>query len=91
MDIGMQVTLSETFNIVGADFISQGVPIIGSSEIPRLTLGAQANPVDSYDIFEKLLEVNRNPQTNVTNNQVALLDYVGRTKKIWLEYFREYK
>ena len=34
MDIGMQVSFSETFNIVGADIISQGVPLVGSAEIP---------------------------------------------------------
>jgi len=88
MDIGMQVTLSETFNIVGADLISQGVPLLGCSELPWIVKEAQANPVDSYDIFEKLKQIDRSPQTNVSNNQVALTDYVGRTKRIWLEYFR---
>lgn len=33
MDIGMQVSLSETFNIVAADYVSAGIPIIVSEEI----------------------------------------------------------
>jgi len=33
MDIGMQVSLSESFNIVAADFVSNGVPLVGSPDI----------------------------------------------------------
>jgi hypothetical protein len=33
MDLGMQVSLSESFNIVSADFVWQGVPIVASQEI----------------------------------------------------------
>jgi len=33
MDLGMQVSFSETFNIVTADLVSQGVPVVASSEI----------------------------------------------------------
>jgi len=89
MDIGMQVTMSETFNIVGADFISQGVPVIGCAEIPWLSLEYHANPVDSYDIFVLLSQVNYDPQANVTSNQATLAEYVNQTKQIWLEYFKE--
>jgi hypothetical protein len=33
MDLGMQVSFSETFNIVTADLVSQGIPVVASSEI----------------------------------------------------------
>ena len=33
MDLGLQVSLSETYNIVTADFVSQGVPVVTSEEI----------------------------------------------------------
>lgn len=33
MDLGMQVSFSETFNIVAADFVHSGVPIVVSREI----------------------------------------------------------
>lgn len=33
MDLGMQVSFSETFNIVSADMVSQNVPIVVSNEI----------------------------------------------------------
>ena len=34
MDIGIQISFNETFNIVGADIVSQGVPLVSSPEIP---------------------------------------------------------
>ena len=54
MDIGLQVSFSETFNIVGADLISQGVPLVGSSEIPWKVPAFSASPTESKDIVEKL-------------------------------------
>jgi hypothetical protein len=33
MDLGLQVSVTETFNIVCADFISQGVPVVASREV----------------------------------------------------------
>lgn len=36
MDLGMQLSYSETFNIVAADFVSNYIPFVGSSEIDWL-------------------------------------------------------
>lgn len=33
MDIGLQVSFSETYNIIAADFITAGIPIVTSSEV----------------------------------------------------------
>jgi len=33
MDMGLQVSLSESFNIVSADFVSQNIPIVTSKEV----------------------------------------------------------
>ena len=55
MDTGMQCNFSETFNIVGADLISQGVPLIGAAdEIPWAVHGFCADPNDSEDMANKL-------------------------------------
>ena len=51
----MQVSFSETFNIVTADMITQGIPIIGSSEIPWLHPFYQANSTSSEDMAKKLI------------------------------------
>lgn len=52
MDMGLQVSLSETFNIVSADFVSQNVPIVTSSEVPFVNTMYHAEPNDIYSIID---------------------------------------
>lgn len=51
MDLGLQVSYSETFNIVAADMVSAGVPIVVSSEIDWIPDIFAADPNSSEDIF----------------------------------------
>lgn len=88
MDIGMQVSISETFNIVGADIISQGVPLVGSSEIPWANPLFNAKSVESERIYESLLLAYYLPNLNVASNQLFLKLYVNKTKKIWTKFFK---
>jgi hypothetical protein len=88
MDIGMQCSFSETFNIVGADFISQGVPILGSSEIPWSADEFCGDPTSSEDIFNKLTLIHNNSQRNVLQHQDILTRYVAETQGIWAEHFK---
>jgi len=87
MDIGLQVSFSETFNIVGADLISQGVPLIGSKEIPWSSILYNADPTDSKDIADKLECAYYHPKINVWVNQRLLTKYTNNTRKIWTKYF----
>ena len=87
MDIGMQVSFSETFNIVAADLISQGVPVVGSKEIPWLASQYCADPTDSSDMINKLQTVYDFPQINVKLNQYQLTEYTSKVSQIWDTYF----
>jgi hypothetical protein len=53
MDMGLQVSFTETFDIVAADCISVGLPLAGGNEIPWLHAGCQASPTDSRDIARR--------------------------------------
>lgn len=57
MDIGMQVSLSESFNIVAADFVSQGIPIVVSHDVEWASEHCQADPNSTKDIVHKLKAV----------------------------------
>lgn len=85
MDLGMQVSFSETFNIVGADLISKGVPLVGSDEIPWLSSIYCAKPTMSEDISEKLLCSYKFPKLNVWLNQRNLNCYSNETIKTWVK------
>lgn len=88
MDIGMQVSFSETFNIVGCDLISQGVPIISSKEIPWSSFLFDANPTSTKDIYNTLLNAYLFPSLNVKLNQIGLSNYTNKTRKIWKKLYR---
>ena len=88
MDIGMQCNFSETFNIVGADLISQGIPLIGTAgEIPWAVHAFCAKPTESTDIIKKLHLAYKWPQMNVRTQQWSLTNYTNKTAKIWTKYF----
>ena len=88
MDIGLQVSFSETFNIVGADLISQGVPLIGTvEEIPWAVHAFCADPTNSRDIISKLKFAYKWPRLNVKANQMSLKHYTNKTVKLWVKYF----
>ena len=88
IDIGMQVSFSETFNIVAADMITSGVPVVMSSEVPWAIAGL-ANPVESKHIVTKLKLTWLFRQLNVTLNTLALKCYVNKTRRKWLKYFNQ--
>lgn len=89
MDIGMQVSFSETFNIVGADLVSQGVPFIGSAEIPWLPSCNSEDPGDSDKICAAMLRAYYNAEENVSSNQQSLTTYTTKTRDIWAAYFSQ--
>jgi len=88
MDIGMQVSFSETFNIVGADLISQGVPLVGTAgEIPWAVTPFCADPTNSADIADKLQKTYNSSWINVKTNQWSLTSYTNKTNRVWHKYF----
>ena len=89
MDIGIQVSFSETFNIVGADLISQGVPLVGTAgEIPWAVTSFCADPTNSADISLKIEKAYNYNWFNTTCQQWSLSSYTNKTKSIWTKYFK---
>lgn len=54
MDIGLQVSFSETFNIVAADLVANSVPVVGSTEIDFIADANKADLSDTNDIVKKM-------------------------------------
>lgn len=59
MDLGLQVSLSETFSYAACEHMMSGVPVIGSSSIPYATLLADYSDVN--DIATKIIAVLQDP------------------------------
>ena len=91
MDIGVQVSFSETFNIVGADIVTQGVPFVGSEEIPWIFKPFSAKPTESDEIYKKLLLAYKFPLINNIVHQYLLNRYTNKTRKTWINYLKDNK
>jgi hypothetical protein len=89
MDIGMQVSLSETFNLVTADLISQGVPMVTSSEIDWIDKNSFADTTDSRDIASTLYNIYNDSDANAEQNKKFLRRFSKRAKQIWIDYLTE--
>lgn len=82
MDLCMQVSFSESFNIVAADCISSGVPTVMSKEIPWAKSGT-AHPTDVDGMVKALKGAWSCRRLNVFINQNALSAYSRRSERVW--------
>lgn len=86
MDIGLQVSLSESFNIVSADFVSQDTPIVTSDEVSWMPAFFTAESTDSESIvraIDRTLFYDRHFIWTEWQWR-ALKKYVTQSKRVWL-------
>jgi hypothetical protein len=88
MDLCTQVSYSESFNITIADAVSQGVPVVGSSEIPWLPPILRADPSSATHIASRMrfaLVVGN------VNAERSLRDYADLAQETWLSMVRWFR
>lgn len=85
LDISMQVSLSETFNIVTADAVSAGTPVVVSDEIEWVSWFSKARTDSVDDIVSKMERVMGNPLL-VWWNRYKLDKYSAKATKEWLHF-----
>lgn len=78
MDLGMQVSYSETFNIIAADFVANNVPVVVSPEISWMNGWFKADPNSTDSIVSTMKRV-------VTASKIGL----HRVNKLYLDIFNE--
>lgn len=83
MDLGLQVSFSETFNIVAADLVSAGVPVVCSSEIPWCPEEYTALPNDTFDIAGRMRYAHRH---GAGPQREALREYAEEAERLWLKW-----
>lgn len=54
IDIGLQVSLTETFNVVCADYVTAGIPVVASKEVKWLSPLSKAQDDSAKDIVKKI-------------------------------------
>lgn len=88
MHMVMQVSLSETFNIVTADAVSVGVPVVVSPEINWIEDECYAHPNSGRDILNTMEYVWRHKRRLVLRNYFKLKNYSRKAKSAWLSFIR---
>lgn len=89
MDACMQVSFSESYNIVAADSISNGIPTVGSNEIEFISRIYQATPNNFEDIVNKLEFALRYKTLGLHYvNQYILKRNSIRAGNIWLDLIK---
>lgn len=84
MDISMQVSLSETYNIVIADSVVHNIPVVVSPEIKWINVLFQANATSSYDIVKTLHRAWAGRKINLQKTNLWGLDeYNGWARHNW--------
>lgn len=84
MDFGLQVSFSETFNIVAADFVHNKVPVVGSKEIDWLSnlYKADATSIDSIADHLWFAKIGKPLGFHKLNNW-GLDEYNLKARKVW--------
>ena len=87
MDVGMQVSFSESFNIVAADFVGCNVPLVGSPDIEWLHPLFTSDPNSSSEIRHAIGRVLFLSKMGMQRlNRARLHEYDRDSEKAWLKY-----
>jgi hypothetical protein len=86
MDLGMQVSLTESFNIITADFIACGVPAVTSFDVDWLPSYMEADPNSLSDIRTRLGFAYRAGRLWTSLSSYYLSSYNKNAEKVWLRY-----
>jgi len=91
MDLGLQLSYTESFNIVTADFVRHGVPIIVSDAIKWMPNFLKTSTVDYHETIHKIIKVYRlrNCKFLTKWSRRKLKKYNNLAKSDWL-YFMNY-
>lgn len=84
IDVAMQVSFTETYNIVAADAVSVGVPVVSSSEIFFIDDMYYADPNSTADIISKLEKALMTKHFGTKLNKRKLFNDSKRAKEQWL-------
>lgn len=90
MDICLQVSLSETFNIVTADAVVNDIPVVVSKEIKWINRLFYAETTSSKSIVNKIKKIIESSSLQKTRfiklNKIGLQRYNINTKNLWIKF-----
>ncbi|MDQ6864807.1 MAG: hypothetical protein M3044_13410 [Thermoproteota archaeon] len=83
MDICLQVSFTESFNIVAADAVYKGIPIVVSEDISWASYESKVDANSVEEVKEKIESILRYPKRNILLNKLALHKYNTESLRVW--------
>ena len=91
MNIAMQVSFSETFNIVSADAMAGSVPLVVSPDIPWIGAYAHADPTSLHSIVGRMMmiwnESAQDSHVRIHQQRRDLSAYCRASEQVWTRRF----
>lgn len=87
VDIGMQVSMTETFNVVCADYVTAAVPIVNSRHVPWTSRFSNSKEECVKDTVRMMERAYKNTLL-VLWNQFLLIRYSKKSIKAWCNFIR---
>lgn len=88
IDLGLQMSFTETFNITAADMVSRDVPVVVSPEISWVLPMYQADPNQTGDIADKMVLAWRLRKLDIHGlNKVRLRSFARKAARVWRDEF----
>ncbi len=88
MDLGLQVSFSESFNIVAADFVYSNIPIVVSPDIEWMPEENMADPNSTNDIMDVMVKIYEHHK-NSTEPLTYLMAHNYSASRIWKKFLKE--
>lgn len=90
IDIGMQASFSETFNIVTADMVNKYIPVVVSNDIRWVRDEFKVEPTSFNELVSKLNYCYKNINSRIVKkNKEALADYSKKSVCNWKKFLKE--
>ena len=88
MNVGMQVSFSETYNLVTADFVNVNVPVVVSSEVRWVSKECVTSPNNIESIVKTMSRVFNDGKLVRANRELLIWEDV-KTKTAWAAFSLE--
>ncbi len=88
-DLGMQMSFSESYNIVSADFVNNNIPMVTSKEVEFISSFFQADPTSVDDIVQKMKLALKSSKWGLQSLNKRLLKTSSKeSEKTWLKLLK---
>jgi hypothetical protein len=86
IDIGMQVSFTESFNIVAADHVACAVPLVVSGDVTWMPPDTKVMCTDTEDIVRRMMYIDRWPSRVTHESWIALRKHNSWAMEKWEEF-----